>query len=1415
MQKNFKEVKLPDKNLLPPTLADFGVLDFYVRYKDELHPDNDNAVFLRGVGNPNANIMFIAPSPFEEDVDMSTCDPSLMRHPSTLMFKRICLDCGINLDEEYYTTVCKYALPKSYKGKPKGVDIKYCSELLKEEIDLVKPALIVCIGRDAADFILNLRIPISKLEESYIYSEKFHTRVFVMESVCKAYYRPEHLEKLKNEIDLINRYYVSLVNNESIYTVPQNYKIIDTKRELEDWISFLKESGKKLFAVDCEWRGQTFFDGSLRSIQFCWDPGHAVFIHITDPDGNWVFDISPEELKSILGEFFNNPEIKYVGHNFNADAVWMKNHLGLDVYGKCIMDTLYAVQTFDEYADLKLEKLASKHTDLGRYDIDLILWKHKNKGIKFDEDLGYGQVPTEILFPYGCKDADATFRLYKFCFNNLIKDDTLEYYMNFRLPFVTDGFADMSETGIPFSVSDGDKLRISYLVCKHILFRIFMDNLKQEAYRLLISHLVSCYTDCLQEDELTKLITFVEDDFNSFKSRHIYDSKMNFDIDNSKEDSESNFKFEFNKCDTISGWIKSLNKILQKNKSKYYETLDFFEHYYICSRGIFNYASAPQKTKWLFTIKKLKPLTTTKVDGVVLDWDKVVEKKMEKHYRPSVDKSIIKKYAKDGDDLLLTVLQLNAVTTIVKTFLKGKDGGLQKFLCSDGRLRPSYLTTESNRPKSFKPNILNLPKEVSEEIEGGFKRVYKFLNIKEEEFPSNDLTVIPQGYNDKLFTSLVEQVKSIYKIDETIDINVLRYRSLRWCFKAPKGWAFVSADYVSAEVFAIAYLSNDKYLMNALQEPDRQFGYILDESGNEKLVRIAYIDEISKFSDKTKSLYPCFCNEFDSRLLRNDDGSLKHPKRDIYWELVENVYYMDTPREELEKRFHGKGRSVYRQSGKIANFCSGKDNFILTRDKGYVKASCIKEGDILRGIKSFTRVNKVGYLYNEPCREIVFSSGISAIYHDLHRLRCWNGHNVEWVYVKDLTSQHKVITIRGLVDCKSDVSFDNKDLYECWGLGYYIIKGECLERFLNQDDLKKYENIVVPGDIPDFIFSKWNYKQLSCFMSGAIFACGFYKSESDNKYCIRGLNKMLMSKLALICNYLGVSTYLDSSDNSALYIRSGNLNIFPDLFPSRVDWDKVLTYNSNNCDLEISDNEIDDSDLTIDESWDLSTVISSTPCVKDVVAIECGTHEYIDMSMNSHNSISYGGGANSLAKKIEIATGIPTPPEVGQKIIDAFANIRQGCWKFKTYCESLPETIGYYLSPSGFKRHFKLPPKYANMSEKEYNSLVSSLKREACNIGMQSLVADSLARATPRINKEFRDLNMSARGIVPLYDALTVFCKISEIPTVQKLMEKYMADENCWDLPGGKLKFSLDFGTTKRWDSKPTKSEIEEINQNK
>ena len=110
--------------------------------KCSLAETRTNVVF--GVGNPNADVMFIGEAPGEKEV--------LSGIPfvgaAGKLFDKYLVAVGIPREEIYIANMLKCRPPKNRDPKPEEQDL--CIEYLREQVRAVSPKLIVCLGRIAA-----------------------------------------------------------------------------------------------------------------------------------------------------------------------------------------------------------------------------------------------------------------------------------------------------------------------------------------------------------------------------------------------------------------------------------------------------------------------------------------------------------------------------------------------------------------------------------------------------------------------------------------------------------------------------------------------------------------------------------------------------------------------------------------------------------------------------------------------------------------------------------------------------------------------------------------------------------------------------------------------------------------------------------------------------------------------------------------------------------------------------------------------------------------------------------------------------------------------------------------------------------------------------------------------------------------
>lgn len=647
-------------------------------------------VCLAGQGPEQCDVMFIATT--VEDADVATelnfsmgsgvklkQTPRFFKGPAGVMFKDLASSANIQMDECFYTALCRWSLPKEQRGKPKSHDIDWGRDMLEYEIATVKPKLIVAIGKPVFDFLMDIKMAARDLDGGgFFRCEKHNCLVYPLPDTYQLVTRPERMERFRIDLVEIRRMRDDLLGY-PITRIPLNYKTITNNQELTEFVDQMLADKVVVVSPDCEWHGANHVSGKLRSLQLSWLPGHAVYIRFMDDKLNYAFDIDYKAVGAILSRWLDKPEVKYIGHHISADLPWMHHVLGLQWYQKALMDTEFALQVVDEYADLGLERLALAYTDLGRYDLDLVLWKKKTKA---DVSEGYGFIPDEILIPYALKDVDVCIRTYPILMQKLAQQDLLNYYTKIFNPFVTDVFTNFALVGLPMDINRMDELRDLYSFAKDEMASILSSMIHKEARGFLLETIVSSSPDPtvakLIYDQIVHLVTGQE-------------------------------------VDLAFGLFKDM-----VGAAKLGELECVFWHY--VDSPNFNIRSTPEMRRWLFDIKGYTPVKTTnqKAKGMpTMSWEKVLMMPEDKQrlFTPSVDTQSLQILSEiHKDEILEYLLELNAVGNISKGMLKEptlddegnltRENGLHFWLSPDGRVHGQMSTTETGRPRCVHEDTL-------------------------------------------------------------------------------------------------------------------------------------------------------------------------------------------------------------------------------------------------------------------------------------------------------------------------------------------------------------------------------------------------------------------------------------------------------------------------------------------------------------------------------------------------------------------------------------------------------------------------------------------------------------------------------------------------------------------------------------
>jgi DNA polymerase len=126
----------------------------------KLWPGRTHLVF--GVGNPKARLMFIGEGP-GRDEDLQG-EPFVGR-AGQLLTDIITKGMGLKREDVYIANVVKCRPPENRNPEPD--EVSSCEPFLKKQIDLVRPEIIVALGKFAVQTLLQSKIPITRLRGNW------------------------------------------------------------------------------------------------------------------------------------------------------------------------------------------------------------------------------------------------------------------------------------------------------------------------------------------------------------------------------------------------------------------------------------------------------------------------------------------------------------------------------------------------------------------------------------------------------------------------------------------------------------------------------------------------------------------------------------------------------------------------------------------------------------------------------------------------------------------------------------------------------------------------------------------------------------------------------------------------------------------------------------------------------------------------------------------------------------------------------------------------------------------------------------------------------------------------------------------------------------------------------------------------
>jgi len=267
-------------------------------------------------------------------------------------------------------------------------------KILKKDLDLDMSELdgykILCpVGADALKYVAGMT-GIQKYNGVFIekkYLPIMHPNITII--------KPQMEDEIQRAFSQIPK----LLDGEDLQSHEKDYCFIETQDQLDKYTQELDDA--TTLVVDIETTSVSPHTGVILGIAISTRPHQGLYVssELVYKHKEWFYNL------------FKNR--KCIFHNSKFDTNYMETELGFEFPD--YEDTMLLHYCLEEAVGTHgLKPLALRFTDLGDYERELDeykkSWARKNK-VKL-ADFNYGMLPSDILAPYACKDADATFQLY-------------------------------------------------------------------------------------------------------------------------------------------------------------------------------------------------------------------------------------------------------------------------------------------------------------------------------------------------------------------------------------------------------------------------------------------------------------------------------------------------------------------------------------------------------------------------------------------------------------------------------------------------------------------------------------------------------------------------------------------------------------------------------------------------------------------------------------------------------------------------------------------------------------------------------------------------------------------------------------------------------------------------------------------
>src|SRR6185437_15981736 len=231
---------------------------------------------LNGTGNLQSKIVFVMDSPsFEDDQNQKP-----FSGPSARKLNSILSRLGVHSSQVYFTyaTRCRANLRTQEGFRPAHFDeIQACSTYLDQEINEIKPYMIVPMGTEAVSAVFNVKKPkVGELRGIEAWSDRFGCKVLPTYSTGAVLRNPNLEEVMLQDI----RRALESSKFPQLSTVEKgNYLVIDSIETFDKFFDRVMEQPE--VAVDLETTGFNWQTDKIICCSFSWAKNTGVLLPIT------------------------------------------------------------------------------------------------------------------------------------------------------------------------------------------------------------------------------------------------------------------------------------------------------------------------------------------------------------------------------------------------------------------------------------------------------------------------------------------------------------------------------------------------------------------------------------------------------------------------------------------------------------------------------------------------------------------------------------------------------------------------------------------------------------------------------------------------------------------------------------------------------------------------------------------------------------------------------------------------------------------------------------------------------------------------------------------------------------------------------------------------------------------------------